>query len=84
MKTRNLTNDVVSITSNVKASSWLFFVRKEKQTSSPANAEKHINMETCATTITTNPQALLDKFIKDKKSPTVHCANLLKTNFLEA
>ena len=32
---------------------------------------------------TTNPQALLDKFIKDKKSPTVHCANLLKTNFLE-
>ena len=30
MKTRNLTNDVVSITSNVKASSWLFFAKKRK------------------------------------------------------
>ena len=40
MKTRNLTNDVVSITSNVKASSWLFFVRKEKQTKFASKCRK--------------------------------------------
>ena len=60
------------------------FCKKRKTDKVRQQMQKNTLIWKLVPTPTANPQALLDKFIKDKKSPTVHCANLLKTNFLEA
>ena len=54
---------------------------EEKQTKFTKKCRKKNRLPS---SVANSPQSLLlDKFIKDKKSPTLHCANLLKTNFLE-